>query len=116
MMILMINCIIIIDFFLLLFPVKLTRLSGYIVLNVYVPTMFLLLVSYFTLYFNIAIFPARVMCAFTSLLVTSTIFTQVSRINGVLRLHPPECIHSTLFLCHISYVMLYLILLEHFAA
>ncbi|CAL4133301.1 unnamed protein product, partial [Meganyctiphanes norvegica] len=58
--------------------VGLSRLSGFIFLTVYIPSGLMLVISYLTLYFNVAIFQVRALAAITALLVTSTIFTQAS--------------------------------------
>ncbi|XP_063597250.1 glycine receptor subunit alpha-2-like [Penaeus indicus] len=59
-----------------LFP--LTRRSGYAILNIYIPTLVLLLVSYLTLFFRPSNFDVRMMSALTVQLVIATLFSQVS--------------------------------------
>ncbi|XP_071529468.1 uncharacterized protein [Panulirus ornatus] len=58
--------------------VELIRRYGYAMLNIYIPSLTLLIISYVTLFFRPSIFEVRVMTALTSLLVLATLFTQVS--------------------------------------
>nr|XP_027229707.1 glycine receptor subunit alpha-4-like [Penaeus vannamei] len=58
--------------------VELIRRYGYAMLNIYIPSLTLLVISYVTLFFRPSIFEVRVMTALTSLLVLATLFTQVS--------------------------------------
>ncbi|XP_045131153.1 uncharacterized protein LOC123516112 [Portunus trituberculatus] len=58
--------------------VELVRRYGYAMLNIYIPSLILLIISYVTLFFRPSIFEVRVMTALTSLLVLATLFTQVS--------------------------------------
>lgn len=58
-----------------LFP--LTHRSGYAILNIYIPTLVLLLVSYMTLFFRPSNFDVRMMSALTVQLVIATLFSQV---------------------------------------
>ncbi|XP_068250178.1 uncharacterized protein [Palaemon carinicauda] len=58
--------------------VELVRRYGYAMLNIYIPSLTLLVISYITLFFRPSIFDVRVMTALTALLVLATLFTQVS--------------------------------------
>ncbi|XP_037781088.1 glutamate-gated chloride channel alpha-like [Penaeus monodon] len=58
--------------------IELIRRYGYAMLNIYIPSLTLLIISYVTLFFRPSIFEVRVMTALTSLLVLATLFTQVS--------------------------------------
>nr|XP_053628974.1 uncharacterized protein LOC128686190 [Cherax quadricarinatus] len=58
--------------------VELIRRYGYAILNIYVPSFTLLIISYLTLFFRAPIFEVRLNTALTSLLVLATLFTQVS--------------------------------------
>ncbi|XP_047736394.1 glycine receptor subunit alpha-2 [Hyalella azteca] len=58
--------------------VQLVRRYGYAMLNIYIPSMILLIISCLTLFFRPPIFEVRLMTALTSLLVLATLFTQVS--------------------------------------
>ncbi|XP_064089932.1 uncharacterized protein LOC135203933 [Macrobrachium nipponense] len=58
--------------------VPLIRLYGYAILNIYVPTVVLLVVSYLTLFFRASIFDVRMMGSLTVQLVIATLFSQVS--------------------------------------
>ncbi|XP_063883283.1 gamma-aminobutyric acid receptor subunit delta-like [Scylla paramamosain] len=58
--------------------VELIRRYGFAMLNIYIPSVTLLTISYVTLYFRPTIFEVRVMTALTSQLVLATLFTQVS--------------------------------------
>ncbi|KAG7162460.1 Glycine receptor subunit alpha-4-like 4, partial [Homarus americanus] len=58
--------------------ITLQRRSGYAVLNIYTPSMILLIISYVSLFFRSEIFEVRIMTTLTSLLVLATLFTQVS--------------------------------------
>ncbi|MPC26187.1 Glutamate-gated chloride channel [Portunus trituberculatus] len=58
--------------------VPLTRRYGYAVLNIYLPTLVLLIVSYVTLFIRPAVFDVRMMSALTVQLVIATLFSQVS--------------------------------------
>ena len=61
----------------LLVRVPLSRRFGYAVLNIYIPSALLLVISYVSLFFRPFIFEVRVMSVLTALLVTATLFTQV---------------------------------------
>ncbi|KAK4314330.1 hypothetical protein Pmani_014362 [Petrolisthes manimaculis] len=58
--------------------IPLTRRYGYAILNIYLPTLVLLIVSYITLFFRPKIFDTRMMAALTVQLVIATLFSQVS--------------------------------------
>ncbi|XP_076058656.1 uncharacterized protein LOC143035676 [Oratosquilla oratoria] len=58
--------------------IELIRRYGYAMLNIYIPSLTLLTISYVTLFFRPTIFEVRVMTALTALLVLATLFTQVS--------------------------------------
>ncbi|XP_047478007.1 glycine receptor subunit beta-like [Penaeus chinensis] len=58
---------------------ELIRRSGYAILNIYTPSLTLLVISYVTLFFRADMFEVRVMSALTALLVLATIFTQYER-------------------------------------
>ncbi|XP_042877001.1 uncharacterized protein LOC122256409 [Penaeus japonicus] len=66
------------DFAVMNVKISLVRRAGYILMNVYIPSMLLLVVSYVTLYFRVGIFQARVLGSLTALLVMATLFTQAS--------------------------------------
>ncbi|XP_047470519.1 glycine receptor subunit alpha-2-like [Penaeus chinensis] len=66
------------DFAVMHVKISLVRRAGYILMNVYIPSMLLLVVSYVTLYFRVGIFQARVLGTLTALLVMATLFTQAS--------------------------------------
>ncbi|XP_069980101.1 uncharacterized protein [Penaeus vannamei] len=66
------------DFAVMHVKISLIRRAGYILMNVYIPSMLLLIVSYVTLYFRVGIFQARVLGSLTALLVMATLFTQAS--------------------------------------
>lgn len=76
--------------------VPLTRRYGYAVLNIYLPTLVLLIVSYVTLFIRPAVFDVRMMSALTVQLVIATLFSQVSRgvLSGVIYL---DCIAGNMF-------------------
>ncbi|CAL4100647.1 unnamed protein product, partial [Meganyctiphanes norvegica] len=57
--------------------VSLRRRSGHTLLNVYVPSILLLGISYLTFFFKIDLFQVRILASITILLVTATIFTQL---------------------------------------
>lgn len=57
--------------------VLLARRYGYAILNIYMPTLVLMVVSYVTLFFRPAIFDTRMMSALTVQLVIATLFSQV---------------------------------------
>lgn len=59
--------------------VMLTRRAGYAVLNIYLPTVVLLVVSYVTLYIRPAIIDVRMTSALTVQLVIATLYSQVFR-------------------------------------
>ncbi|KAA0183335.1 hypothetical protein HAZT_HAZT004416 [Hyalella azteca] len=52
--------------------------EGFILMNIYIPSLCLLVISYLTLYFKPAIFQVRVLGSLTTLLVMATLFTQAS--------------------------------------
>ncbi|KAG7175156.1 Glycine receptor subunit beta-like 2 [Homarus americanus] len=56
----------------------LLRRSGFIIMNVFIPSLLLLVISYLTLYFTPFNFQVRVLASLTSLLVMATLFTQAS--------------------------------------
>ena len=56
---------------------RMTRRCGYAVLNIYIPSFILLVISYATFYFQPDVFEVRVVSVLTVLLVTVTLFTQV---------------------------------------
>ncbi|KAK7081121.1 hypothetical protein SK128_027947 [Halocaridina rubra] len=58
--------------------IPLIRLYGYAILNIYIPSLTLLVISYFTLFFRKTFFDARVMSTLTALLVLATLFAQAS--------------------------------------
>nr|XP_053628087.1 uncharacterized protein LOC128685552 [Cherax quadricarinatus] len=58
--------------------IPLQRLSGYAVLNIYIPSTILLVICYITLFLRPHFLEARVMTTLTSLLVLATLFTQAS--------------------------------------
>ncbi|XP_076047393.1 glutamate-gated chloride channel alpha-like [Oratosquilla oratoria] len=58
--------------------VKVSRLSGYVVLTIFIPTTTLLVITYLTLFFRPDIFEVRVMTSLTALLVMAALFTQAS--------------------------------------
>lgn len=62
--------------------VPLTRRYGYAILNIYIPTLVLLLVSYMTLHFRPSNFEVRMMSALTVQLVIATLFSQVINHRG----------------------------------
>ena len=57
--------------------VRFTRRYGFYLLTLYIPTTLLMLIAYSTLYFNPDDFNSRIVVALTSLLVLSSLFTQV---------------------------------------
>ncbi|XP_071514490.1 glycine receptor subunit alpha-4-like [Panulirus ornatus] len=57
--------------------VPLTRLFGYAMLNIFLPSILLLVISYVTLFFSEEVFETRMMASLTNLLVMATLFTQV---------------------------------------
>ena len=61
--------------------VKFQRRSGYYLLNLYIPTVLLVSIAYFSLYFNPIDFNSRIVVALTSLLVLSSLFTQVFKLS-----------------------------------
>uniref|UniRef100_A0A6A7G781 Glycine receptor subunit beta-like n=1 Tax=Hirondellea gigas TaxID=1518452 RepID=A0A6A7G781_9CRUS len=66
------------DFAVFFIEVELVRRAGFILMNVYIPSMCLLVISYLTLYFKPAIFQVRMLGTLTTLLVMATLFTQAS--------------------------------------
>ncbi|XP_066940763.1 LOW QUALITY PROTEIN: uncharacterized protein [Macrobrachium rosenbergii] len=66
------------DFAVMLVKLQLLRRSGFIIMNVYIPSLCLLVISYLTLYFTLTNFQVRVLASLTSLLVMATLFTQAS--------------------------------------
>ncbi|XP_076061383.1 uncharacterized protein LOC143037151 [Oratosquilla oratoria] len=58
--------------------VPFARRLGYALLNIYTPSLILLIIAYSTLFFRLDIFEVRIMTALTSLLVMATLFSQVS--------------------------------------
>nr|XP_027221917.1 gamma-aminobutyric acid receptor subunit beta-like [Penaeus vannamei] len=62
----------------LLVSIPMTRLVGYVVISIYLPSLIMLMIGYLTLFFLNDNFEVRVMTALTTLLVMATLFTQVS--------------------------------------
>ncbi|XP_047477381.1 gamma-aminobutyric acid receptor subunit pi-like [Penaeus chinensis] len=58
--------------------IPMTRLVGYAVISIYLPSLIMLIIGYLTLFFVNDNFEVRVMTALTTLLVMATLFTQVS--------------------------------------
>ncbi|XP_076031153.1 uncharacterized protein LOC143019399 [Oratosquilla oratoria] len=58
--------------------VPFARRLGYALLNIYTPSLILLIIAYSTLFYRLDIFEVRVMTSLTSLLVMATLFSQVS--------------------------------------
>ncbi|XP_071526735.1 uncharacterized protein [Panulirus ornatus] len=58
--------------------VPLARRVGYAVINIYVPSLTMLAISYLTLFFKRDNFEVRVMTSLTTLLVMATLFSQVA--------------------------------------
>ncbi|XP_066941354.1 uncharacterized protein [Macrobrachium rosenbergii] len=58
--------------------IPLIRLYGYSILNIYIPSLILIIISYLTLFFRTHFFDLRIMAALTSLLVLATLFAQAS--------------------------------------
>lgn len=58
--------------------VRFQRRSGFYLLTLYIPTVLLVSIAYFTLYFNPIDFNSRIVVALTSLLVLSSLFSQTS--------------------------------------
>ncbi|XP_066985092.1 uncharacterized protein [Macrobrachium rosenbergii] len=61
-----------------LIKIPLTRLAGYAILNIYIPTLVLLMISYMSLFVRTDMFDTRMMAALTVQLVIATLFSQVS--------------------------------------
>ena len=57
--------------------VRFLRRSGFYLLTLYIPTVLLTIIAYATLFFNPIDFNSRIVVALTSLLVLSSLFTQV---------------------------------------
>ncbi|XP_071530491.1 uncharacterized protein [Panulirus ornatus] len=57
--------------------IPLHRRSGYAILNIYTPSLILLIICYVSLFFRPHILEVRVMTTLTSLLVMATLFTQL---------------------------------------
>ncbi|KAK8744856.1 hypothetical protein OTU49_000653 [Cherax quadricarinatus] len=66
------------DFAVMIIKLQLLRRSGFIIMNVYIPSLLLLVISYLTLYFTPSNFQVRVLASLTSLLVMATLYTQVA--------------------------------------
>ncbi|XP_045624930.1 uncharacterized protein [Procambarus clarkii] len=66
------------DFAVMIIKLQLLRRSGFIIMNVYIPSLLLLVISYLTLYFTPTNFQVRVLASLTSLLVMATLYTQAS--------------------------------------
>jgi len=79
--------------------VRFQRRSGYYLLTLYIPTVLLVSIAYFTLYFNPIDFNSRIVVALTSLLVLTSLFTQVGL--GIQKKRNWECLH--LISCTIIY-------------
>ncbi|KAA0193776.1 hypothetical protein HAZT_HAZT006108 [Hyalella azteca] len=58
--------------------VRFTRRSGFYILTLYIPTVLLAVIAYFSLFFNPMGFESRISVALTSLLVLASLFTQTS--------------------------------------
>ncbi|XP_064083820.1 glutamate-gated chloride channel subunit beta-like [Macrobrachium nipponense] len=58
--------------------IPLIRLYGYSILNIYIPSLILLVISYLTLFFRKSFFDSRIMATLTALLVLATLFAQAS--------------------------------------
>ncbi|ROT67194.1 putative glutamate-gated chloride channel isoform X1 [Penaeus vannamei] len=67
---------------------ELIRRSGYAILNIYTPSLTLIIISYVTLFFRADMFEVRVMSALTALLVLATIFTQFLFLPSTPSSHP----------------------------
>ncbi|XP_071540676.1 uncharacterized protein [Panulirus ornatus] len=66
------------DFAVMFVKLQLLRRSGFIIMNVYIPSLLLLVISYLTLYFSPSNFQVRILASLTSLLVVATLYTQAS--------------------------------------
>ncbi|KAK8744854.1 hypothetical protein OTU49_000653 [Cherax quadricarinatus] len=66
------------DFAAVFVKCQLLRRSGFIIMNVYIPSLCLLVISYLTLYFTPSNFQVRILASLTSLLVVATLYTQAS--------------------------------------
>ncbi|XP_064099440.1 uncharacterized protein LOC135210479 [Macrobrachium nipponense] len=62
-----------------LIKIPLSRLAGYAILNIYIPTLVLLAISYMSLFVRTDMFDTRMMAALTVQLVIATLFSQVSQ-------------------------------------
>ncbi|XP_069954007.1 glycine receptor subunit alpha-3-like [Cherax quadricarinatus] len=58
--------------------VPMTRQFGNSILNIYIPSLILMVISYLTFFFRTSIFDVRVMVTLTALLVLATLFAQAS--------------------------------------
>ena len=58
--------------------IPMRRLHGYAYINIYLPTLIMLVICYSTLFFKTDIFEVRIMTSLTTLLVMATLFTQVN--------------------------------------
>nr|XP_045624218.1 uncharacterized protein LOC123774134 [Procambarus clarkii] len=58
--------------------VPMTRQFGNSILNIYIPSLILMIISYLTFYFRTSLFDVRVMVTLTALLVLATLFAQAS--------------------------------------
>ncbi|XP_068226308.1 uncharacterized protein [Palaemon carinicauda] len=58
--------------------IPLIRLYGHSILNIYVPSLILLIISYLTLFFRTNFFDLKIMASLTALLVLATLFAQAS--------------------------------------
>ncbi|KAK7065522.1 hypothetical protein SK128_006704 [Halocaridina rubra] len=70
--------------------IPLERLQGYAILNIYIPTLVLLIISYVTLYFRPIIFDTRMMAALTVQLVIATLFSQNHQATAFPRVPKPH--------------------------
>ncbi|XP_069189029.1 uncharacterized protein [Procambarus clarkii] len=61
----------------MLVEITLHRRAGYAILNIYTPSLILLMISYVTLFFRPHVLEARIMTTLTALLVLATLFAQV---------------------------------------
>ncbi|XP_069173660.1 uncharacterized protein [Procambarus clarkii] len=62
----------------MLVEITLHRRAGYAILNIYTPSLILLMISYVTLFFRPHVLEARIMTTLTALLVLATLFAQAS--------------------------------------
>ena len=65
------------EFSQVLVSVRFVRRSGFYLLTLYIPSVLLVSISYFSLYFNPIDFNSRINVTLTSLLVLASLYTQV---------------------------------------